>query len=346
MLKNFWYVACASSDVTSAPLGRIICGDPVVIYRLPDGSAHILRNVCPHRQAPLSLGTVDGAVLRCRYHGMEFDTQGRCVHIPSQDVIPPRAHIKRFPCIERYGMVWIWPGDPALADEAAMPQLPWRESADWNSDIVQYFHVKSAHRLMNDNLLDLSHVAFLHADSIGFDTKRLDGDPLEVAVQEAYISTKRVFKNTVQAPAHKAWRELKEPIDRTQLAEWRPPCSVNVLARNENAEAQVDLRADHFITPETEESHHYFIAMARNFRIDDAALTRRLDEGARHVHTEDVDIAEAQQAIKPFTGGTPDMALKADKAVTAAHKILARLSAAEAEHSLKSESACPQSTMH
>lgn len=331
MLKNYWYVACASSEAGAQPLGRIICGEPVVVFRQDDGAAAILRNVCPHRQAPLSMGAADGKVLRCRYHGMEFDARGRCVHIPSQEVIPPRAHIKSYPCLERYGLIWIWPGDPALADAALLPSLPWREDSAWNSDVVQYFHVNSAHLLMNDNLLDLSHVAFLHADSIGFDARRLEGDPLEVAIEDARVSTRRVFKNTFQAPAHKAWRELKEPIDRTQLAEWRPPCFVNVLARNENDEAQVDLRADHFITPETDGTHHYFIAMARNFRIDDETLTRKLDEGARKVHSEDVEIAEAQQAIKPWTGGTPDMALKADKAVAAAHRILARLEAAEAQ---------------
>lgn len=330
MLKNYWYVACASGEVHDGPLGRIICGEPVVVFRQDDGAAAILRNVCPHRQAPLSMGSVDGKMLRCRYHGMEFNAEGRCVHIPSQEVIPPRAHIKSYLCAERYGLIWIWPGDPALAEATPLPELPWREDETWNSDIVQYFHVKSAHILMNDNLLDLSHVAFLHADSIGFDSRRLEGDPLEVTVEDAYVSTRRVFKNTIQAPAHKAWRELKEPIDRTQLAEWRPPCFINVLARNENDEAQVDLRADHFITPETGGSHHYFIAMARNFRIDDAALTRKLDEGARKVHGEDVEIAEAQQTMKAWTGGAPDMALKADKAVTAAHKILNRLEAAEA----------------
>lgn len=330
MLKNYWYVACTADELSETPIGRIICGEPVVIFRQENGQAAILRNVCPHRQAPLSMGTVQGGVLRCRYHGMEFDAQGKCVHIPSQDVIPPRSHIKSYPSQERYGLIWIWPGDPELADANALPQLPWREDPSWNSDIVQYFHVKSAHILMNDNLLDLSHVAFLHADSIGFDSKRLEDDPFEVTIEDSYISTRRVFNNTMQAPAHKAWRELKEPIDRTQLAEWRPPCNINVLARNENHEAQVDLRADHLITPETESTHHYFIAMSRNFRIDDEALTRKLDEGARKVHSEDVEIAEAQQEMKRWTGGTPDMALKADKALTAAHKILARLAQQEA----------------
>src|SRR5690606_18696081 len=124
-------------------------------------------------------------------------------------------------------------GEPALAENTELPAMPWREDPEWNTEIIQYFHVKGSHQLMNDNLLDLSHVAFLHSNSIGFDSKRLEADPLEVTVKDEYVSTQRVFKNTIQAPAHKAWRELAEPIDRTQLAEWHPPCTINILARNE-----------------------------------------------------------------------------------------------------------------
>lgn len=329
MLKNYWYVACSTELLGTTPLGRIICNEPVVIFRQEDGTAAILRNVCPHRQAPLSMGSVHQNVLRCAYHGMEFNGAGRCVHIPSQDVIPPKAHIRSYPTRERYGFVWIWPGEASLAENTELPAMPWREDPEWNAEIIQYFHVKGSHQLMNDNLLDLSHVAFLHSNSIGFDSKRLEADPLEVTIKDDYVSTQRIFKNTIQAPAHKAWRELAEPIDRTQLAEWYPPCTINILARNENAEAQVDLRADHLITPETETTHHYYVAMARNFRIGDAELTRKLDADARRVHNEDLEIAEAQQSMKAWTNGAPDMALKADKAVTAAHRIVERLKNSE-----------------
>ncbi|TAL75599.1 MAG: aromatic ring-hydroxylating dioxygenase subunit alpha [Burkholderiaceae bacterium] len=330
MLKNYWYVACTSEMLGAKPLGRVICNEPVVIFRQKDGTAAILRNVCPHRQAPLSMGTVHDNALRCAYHGMEFSATGQCIHIPSQDVIPPKAHVRSYPTCERYGFVWIWPGAPELATSAVPPQMPWREDKTWNASIVQYFHVKGSHMLMNDNLLDLSHVAFLHANSIGFDSSRLDNDPLEVVVEDHYIRTQRLFRNTIQAPAHKAWQPLTEPVDRTQRAEWHPPCTVNILARNENTDAQVDLRADHLITPETDETHHYYVAISRNFRIDDVDLTHKLDADARRVHMEDLEIAEAQQSMKPWTHGTPDMALKADKAVTASHRILERLEQAQA----------------
>lgn len=111
------------------------------------------------------------------------------------------------------------------------------------------------------------------------------------------------------------------------MAQWQLPGNVNVLVRNENEEAQVDLRADHLITPETPESHHYFIALSRNFRVGDEALSRQLDGDARQVHQEDVEIAEAQQAMRRWNNGARDMALKADLAVNIAHRILATFAA-------------------
>lgn len=325
MLMQSWYVVCPSNELTDKPLARVICNEPLVVYRQSDGAPAILQNICPHRRAPLSLGHTDGDLLRCAYHGMAFNAEGRCVHIPSQDVIPPRSHIRSFPVVERYGLIWVWMGLVEAADSSQLPALPWREDNTWNSDIVQYFYVKSEYRLMVDNLLDLSHVAFLHANSIGFDANRLENDPLEVIVDDNSVSTQRVFKNTQQAPIHKIWRELKEPIDRTQLAHWHAPSTINVLARNENEQDTVDLRADHFITPETESSHHYFVALSRNFRIEDKALSQTLDQGARVVHLEDVEIAEAQQSMRTWTADIPDMGLKADKAIFAAHRILDRL---------------------
>lgn len=329
MLLNHWYVGCIGSELQTRPIGKIICSQPMVMYRRADGSVAALRNVCPHRQAPLSMGDVDGDVLRCKYHGMAFDGGGRCTHIPSQDVIPPKAHIRAYPVIERYGFVWVWPGDPELARDDLLPSLPWREDAAWDGSVIQYFHVKAPHALMSDNLLDLSHVAFLHAGSIGFDPSRLGNDPLEVVVGPAAIRTSRVFKNTVQAPAHKAWRALEGPIDRVQVADWRPPGNVSVLVRNDNGVEQVDLRADHLITPETEGSHHYYIAMTRNFRLGDAQFSQQLDADARGVHQEDVDMAQAQHEMRQWNPGGLDMPLKADKAVSASHRILAQLAAAE-----------------
>lgn len=331
MLKNVWYVACTSQELQAgAPLARVICNEPVVLFRTDNGSPSILRDVCPHRLAPLSKGTVENNTLRCIYHGMAFNGQGQCVSIPSQDAIPPRAHVRSYPSQERYGLIWIFPGNPELASDTALPHRPWRESSQWNTDVVQYFNVQANHSYMSDNLLDLSHVAFLHSASIGFDARRLGNDPLEVHTEGQCVRTQRIFHNTQQAPAHKAWHELAAPITRTQMAEWTPPGNVTVLVRNENESEQVDLRADHFITPETDTSHHYYVALSRNFRVNDTTFSQQLDRDTRIVHMEDVDITQAQQRNQQWAANDPPMGLKADKAVREAHAIMALLSQAEA----------------
>ena len=109
-----------------------------------------------------------GDNIECPYHGLQFDPAGRCVKIPSQEEIPRKAHICSYPVVERWGVVWIWMGDPDLADPASIPHKPWRADPAWNSENVHYFHIKASHLLMTDNLLDLLHVSWVHVNTIGF----------------------------------------------------------------------------------------------------------------------------------------------------------------------------------
>ena len=93
-LKNRWYVACLSEELTDRPLGRKILGEPVVLYRKADGTAAALEDRCCHRQAALSLGEIEGDNLRCGYHGLLFDGTGACIEVPSQKAIPPGAQVR------------------------------------------------------------------------------------------------------------------------------------------------------------------------------------------------------------------------------------------------------------
>lgn len=333
ILMNHWYVACTRHELAERPLGRDICNEAVVLYRGTSGTAHALRDLCPHRKAPLSMGRIEGDALRCAYHGMRFASDGRCDHIPSQDAIPRQACVRAFPVQERYGLVWIWPGDPALAEAQPLPARPWLEQPDWNHDVLQHFPVRAAYTLMGDNLLDLSHVAFLHGTSIGFDPRRLENDPLQMRIVEGEVINERIFENTEQAPAHRAWHAFPGKVRRVQRSAWSAPANVTVLVRNEAEGVQVDLRADHFITPATHDSHHYFIAVSRNFRIEDAELSAKLDAGTRAVHLEDVAIAEAQQRMNQRYPEVKEVALRADRAITAAHRMLDQLASREAPSS-------------
>jgi len=82
--KNAWYVACTPDEIDDKPLGRRICGESIVLYRGPDGKAAALEDFCPHRGAPLSLGSVTEGKLVCGYHGLEMGCDGKAIAMPGQ----------------------------------------------------------------------------------------------------------------------------------------------------------------------------------------------------------------------------------------------------------------------
>ena len=117
-VRNAWYVAAWEQDLPAdQPTAITIIDQPIVLWRAGDQLA-AFEDRCVHRMAPLSLGRCEGARLRCMYHGLLFDAQGRCVEIPGQDTIPAIARVRTFPAVSRHSWVWVWMGDPALADEA------------------------------------------------------------------------------------------------------------------------------------------------------------------------------------------------------------------------------------
>ena len=165
-LRNYWYVAALDEEVRDRPLGRTILGEPVVLFRTADGALHAFEDRCPHRQLPLSMGKIVGDALQCHYHGLRFDGSGKCVRVPGQDHIPQNARVRTYPVVERYRWIWIWMGDPALADPAQICDFHWLQDPDWGAK-PSYLHVEANWQLVVDNLLDLTHLAFVHETTIG-----------------------------------------------------------------------------------------------------------------------------------------------------------------------------------
>src|SRR5690606_28290292 len=119
LLRNQWYVAAWDDEILGDTLlERTILGQPLVIYRKSNGHPVAMNNKCPHRHAPLSMGRKEGDSLRCMYHGLRFDPTGACVEIPGQERIPPSTCVRTYPMVQKHRWIWIWMGDPALADES------------------------------------------------------------------------------------------------------------------------------------------------------------------------------------------------------------------------------------
>jgi phenylpropionate dioxygenase-like ring-hydroxylating dioxygenase large terminal subunit len=158
-LRNYWYVAASDDEVGRKPLRRILLGEPVVLFRTEDGTPVAFEDRCAHRHLPLSMGKLVGDTLQCHYHGLRYDMTGTCVRVPGQDLIPPSARVKTYPVVQRYHWVWIWMGDPALADPDTITDYHWLDDPSWGAK-VQYLHVQANWKLIVDNLLDLTHLAF------------------------------------------------------------------------------------------------------------------------------------------------------------------------------------------
>jgi vanillate O-demethylase monooxygenase subunit len=302
---NAWYVACTPNEIDDKPLGRRVCGLPIVLYRGQDATPAAVEDFCPHRGAPLSLGKVIEGNLVCGYHGLVMGCDGKTVAMPGQRVRGFPA-IRAFPVVERYGFVWVWPGDPALADPAKIHRLEWAESPDWAYGGGLY-HIACDYRLMIDNLMDLTHETYVHSTSIG--QKEIDETPSATKTEGDTVVTSR-FMHNIMAPPF--WRLAlrgnhlpdDQPVDRWQICRFTPPSHVLIevgvaLAGRGGYDAPPDAKVSSivvdFITPETETSIWYFWGMARNFQAKDRALTATIREGQGKIFGEDLEMLESQQ---------------------------------------------------
>lgn len=167
--RNHWYVAAYGSDVTRQPHERMILDEPVALYRKHDGGVVALEGRCPHRHFPLGRSRVEGDRIICGYHGLAFGPDGRCVDIPSQPTIPYVCRVKSYPVKEIWDWIWIWPGDPELADEALIPdhfELGLTNPA-YTTHSGYYAKIPGRYMLMHDNLFDLTHLPHLHRETLG-----------------------------------------------------------------------------------------------------------------------------------------------------------------------------------
>ena len=337
--KNAWYVACMPEEIDAKPLGRKVCGETIVFYRGPEGKAAALDDFCPHRGAPLSLGKVVEGKLVCGYHGLEMGCDGQTVAMPGQRVrgFPP---IRAYPVIERYGFVWVWPGNAALADPAGLHHLEWAESPEWAYGGGLY-HVECDYRLMIDNLMDLTHETYVHASSIG--QPEIDETPTQTVLDGDTVVTSRHMKNIMAPPF---WRMALRgnhladdvPVDRWQICRFTPPSHVLIevgVAHAGNGGYDADPRVKagsivvDFITPETETSIWYFWGMARNFSPNDKALTASIRDGQAKIFAEDLEMLERQQHNLLSHPGRALLKLNIDSGGVQSRRVLDRIMALE-----------------
>jgi vanillate O-demethylase monooxygenase subunit len=338
-LRNCWYVAAWPSEIGAAPLTRTICGEPVMMYRAGSGAVGALEDRCCHRNLPLSMGKIEGDNVRCGYHGLLFDRTGACIEVPGQSTIPPGAQVRRFPLVEKWKLLWIWMGDPARADERLIPDWYFLDHPDWvaaHGNDEKPLPMKCYWELNNDNLLDLSHVVYVHSNTLG--GAHLEKNPIRTERFERSVRMWRWSRNVPPIPLFAKYLNIQGDMDRWQVSDIDAPshCVVDAGFAPAGKYAPEDDRSDPLgfralitATPETESTSFMFYAQCRNFATDDANLTRTFINDFRNVFFEDIAVMEAQQRITSQRPGAPMIDINVDAPHIAMRQLVRRLAAAE-----------------
>lgn len=303
-IRNAWYVAATSNECSSErPLARTLLSERVVLFRTPQGQPVALEDRCCHRLAPLSLGDIEEGGLRCRYHGMKFDAAGKCVEIPGQKNIPAVMCVRSFPLVERHGFLWIWMGTPQQADPAQIVDCHWNQAPGWPT-ASGYIHYKANYQLIADNLLDFSHLTFVHRTTLA-NSAFPDARP-EIVAFDKGIRLYRQILDCEPSPLHAMAGRFTGRVDFWNRQVWWLPSvfenwAGSVAAGGEGPphERPGALHFRHFslLTPETEKSTHYFWIHPCSFPHGDASMIEPVGNGIDTAFAEDRWIIEAQQQV-------------------------------------------------
>ena len=340
-VRNAWYVAAWDHELSRSMLRRIVLDEPVVLFRTTEGQPVALEDRCCHRQAPLSMGKLVGNVVTCPYHGLQYDTFGRCIKVPSQEKVPANARVRSYPVVEKNHWIWIWTGDPAKADPALIEDFHWMDDPAWRFG-GSYLHVDGSYLLVVENLLDTTHLPFLHPNTLGTDS--FARSEFEVKREGDRITVSRYLMDDQPAPFHKQMGGFPDgmKVDRWQVTHYGPPsfvkldvgsAPVGTPVRQGERSKGVNMWNLNAITPETAKSAHYFFAQAYNFKLDERWVSDMLRTQVHNIFLEDMAMIRAQQQNMDF-GPSPVQNLAQDKAWVAMRQIVQSLIQKEQQHAV------------
>jgi len=338
-VRNAWYVAAWAHDLKpGAPLAIHILDEPIVLWRNGDGALGALENRCVHRLAPLSLGRCEGNKLRCMYHGLLYDRDGAVVEIPGQDTIPARARVRSYPVTERHSWVWVWMGEAARADEALIPPAVGLDHPDYVLGHGQLDYAAEA-RLINDNLLDFSHLSYVHANSFG--------------ASETWARTRPTIKSLERGVHVGQWLEgelapgepeTEKRVDNYNCYDYLVPgvllmsfgsYPVGTAARLDRQAPDLDdaegLRtfSSQAVTPTTARTSRYFFSIGPHRNHGDEAVRDMIMGVTHRAFAEDRTMIEAQQRVIDVSSNAPFMPTTADRAAALFSRLVEKLAREE-----------------
>ena len=330
-LRNYWYVAAWSEEIGREPLQRWLLNEPVVMWRRGDGTPCALADRCPHRGAPLSNGRVVGDDIVCGYHGLGFCGDGRCTQVPGVETLPPGLSTRAYPVAERWGWIFLWMGDPALADEATIPDYHWNDDPGW-AGRGETLPVAVNYTLVRDNLLDLSHAHFVHQNTLATDA--VVDAPVKTEFDGESLRVIRDMRGIAPSPFFKRLCGFNGTVNHRQEVAFTPAANIVISVRvssTDNPDHAVENRVLNAITPETDRTTHYFWSLQRDTALDDETLTDAMFTANRDTFFEDVAVIEAQQKmLDRAPGPAQPVRWHVDKGVDRAQSWVAKLLREEA----------------
>jgi len=335
--QNCWYVAGWLTEFEEGrPHARMVAGERVVLFRTGGGLV-ALEDRCAHRLAPLSLGRCEGDTLRCMYHGLRFSADGRCVEIPGQEKIPDNARVKSYPVVERHSWAWIWIGE-AQADPALIPDAIGLDHPDWALKCGGHLDYAANYQLINDNLLDFSHLSYVHANSFGAGPEWATSRPV-VEILARGVRVSRWMPRSASSLRMREARGLSgEPADTFSSYDFLVP-GILLLGSESypagTAERYPDRRPDleplsatfscQAVTPVTDRTSRYFFSWGPRAGPGAEEMALKLLAIADQAFAEDKVMIEAQQLVIDATDRPLVVPTTADKAVIIFQRMMARM---------------------
>jgi phenylpropionate dioxygenase-like ring-hydroxylating dioxygenase large terminal subunit len=338
-LQNCWYVIAWDHEIPAADatelFTRTVLGEPIVVWRTHAGEVVALEDRCVHRQAPLSKGRREGDHLRCGYHGLMFNSTGVCVEAPGLASVPPKACVKRFPVVVKNHWVFVWMGEAALADERLLPDNFSCAHPEWFHQ-PGYLHYDTPYLLICDNLLDFSHLSYVHEKSLGGSTRIAQAVPQiepvpgpSAAWPQLGIKVSRQVNDVPAPPFYERFRHFTSNIDRWFVYEFLLPGTLlmhsggrPVADAVDDLSQAVQLHSCQTLTPETEHSTHYFFQQSHRMGAQATAITESIYASLVGAFEEDRAMITAQYQNLQQRPGRPMLPLAMDAALMQFRRLL------------------------
>ncbi len=335
-IRNCWYVVAWDHEIPDDHLfARTVIGEPLVLFRTSTGEVAALEDRCCHRLAPLSAGRKEGDCVRCGYHGLKFDAAGTCVEIPGMDTVPPKARVRRYPVAVKNHWVFAWMGDPARANVDTLPDNFSCGDPDWHYK-PGYLHYDTPWLLIADNLLDFSHLSYVHEKTLGGSPAIAQSRPTIEDVPRG-LRVSRHVPNVPPPPFYLRMKSFDGNIDRHFIYDFLLPATLLMHSGGRPAGTtaadgppSVQLHSCQALTPETENSTHYFFMQGMPVSQGGMALVDNIYASLVQAFDEDRDMITAQARTIATKPDAPMLPLAMDAALVRFRRLVDEALRAEA----------------